>query len=73
MIGQIRATEYELTLLDRDGRRTRAHIKSVALHGDNTTVGALGVMIPEAETKSSDAQTPRLPREPKLTPRQFET
>jgi DNA-binding NarL/FixJ family response regulator len=74
MIGQIRATEYELTLLDRDGRRTRAHIRSVALRGGHATVGILGAIIPEAsEPTSPEAQALRPSPEPKLTPRQFET
>lgn len=73
MIGQVRATENEVTLLDRGGRRTRAHIRSVALHGDDTTVGILGAIIPEAEPTSSDAQAPGVSPIPKLTPRQFET
>lgn len=73
MIGQARATEYELTLLDRVGRRTRAHIRSVALRGNHATVGVLGVITPAtSEPTSSEAQALRPPAEPKLTPRQLE-
>jgi PAS domain S-box-containing protein len=73
MIGQTRATEYELTLLDRDGHRTRAHIRSVALRDGHATVGILGVMIPDLSESTSRAQALRPSSEPKLTPRQFET
>ena len=72
MMGQARATEYELTLLARDGRRARAHIRSVALSGSNATVGVLGVMIPEGEPIPYDAQATRPPPTPTLTPRQFD-
>ena len=61
-------THYEISLLDRNGRRIPVEVSSVPLESGHTFVGVFGVVTPPGEL----APKPPPAREPHLTPRQYE-
>jgi PAS domain S-box-containing protein len=55
-----RATDFELELVDAQGRRVLAEISSVALEGDHRVVAIFGVMHPlRVEERRTTSLTPR--------------
>lgn len=63
-----KATNYEISLLDRSGRRVPVEINSVPLRNRCCFVGVFGVVTPRGDL----AAKPPPAREPRLTPRQHE-
>jgi len=63
-----KATQYEISILDRGGRRIPVEINSVPLRNDCCFVGVFGVVAAPGEL----AAKPPPAREPRLTPRQHE-
>jgi PAS domain S-box-containing protein len=63
-----KATHYEISLLDRSGRRVPVEINSVPLRNGCCFVGVFGVVTPPGDL----AAKPPPSREPRLTPRQHE-
>ena len=76
LIGEAQSTEYDLTLLDFDGRRLAVRVSSVPLCQADEIVGVFGVAYPIVAT--TDSGTPAKAEEgrrrtPELTARQYET
>ena len=73
MLGETRATDYELTVLRRDGRRLRVRVSSAPLWKDGEVIGVFGLSSPLAAV--SDGEKPPAPpaEVPELTARQYET
>ena len=73
LLGEAANTEYDLTLLRRDGRRLRVRVSSVPFWKDGEIVGTFGLAYTECGT--SDGEEPRAPTAaaPELTARQYET
>lgn len=67
--GAAEATNYELTLLDRRGRRVACDISSVPLRAGGEIVGALACARPR---RRPEPEPQRSPRSASLTPRQHE-
>jgi PAS domain S-box-containing protein len=63
-----KATHYEISILDRNGRRIPVEINSVPLTNGCCFAGVFGVVAPPGEL----AAKPPPAREPRLTPRQHE-
>jgi PAS domain S-box-containing protein len=61
-------THYEISLVDRNGRRLPVEVSSVPLESGHTFVGVFGVVTPPGLI----APKPPPAREPHLTPRQHE-
>lgn len=61
-------THYEISMLDRNGRRVPVEVSSVPLESGHTFVGVFGVVTPPGDI----APKPPPGREPHLTPRQYE-
>jgi len=61
-------THYEISMLDRNGRRVPVEVSSVPLVSGHTFVGVFGVLTPPGDLTPK----PRPGREPRLTPRQHE-
>jgi PAS domain S-box-containing protein len=63
-----KATQYDISILDRDGRRIPVEINSVSLRNDCCFVGVFGVVAAPGELVAK----PPPAREPRLTPRQHD-
>lgn len=72
IIGEAAATEFDLTLLARDGRRVTLHINSVPLHGSGDIVGILAFGFPKDSLPGPEAEERAAPAVPELTARQHE-
>jgi DNA-binding CsgD family transcriptional regulator len=70
LIGDTSATDYDLTLIGRDGRRVPVRSCSVALHAEQTIVGVFGVAIPSLTAREIGAD--KVGWAPDLTARQHE-
>lgn len=72
LIGEVRSTEFSLTLLDRNGDRFRARITSVPLVSDGEIVGVFGLAYPHGALTDGVEQRPRPASGPELTARQHQ-
>jgi PAS domain S-box-containing protein len=72
LIGEARSTEYNLTVLGRDGRRLAVRVSSVPLWQDGEIVGVFGLAYPVTATSASGT-LPKPEEAPELTARQYET
>jgi PAS domain S-box-containing protein len=73
MLGEAETTDYELTVLRRDGRRLRVRVSSVPLMKDGEVVGVFGMSYPLDVTADGDGDAPPPAEAPELTARQYET
>jgi DNA-binding CsgD family transcriptional regulator len=69
LIGETEFTEYDITLIDRDGRRRTARVSSVPLRQDGEIVGTFGLAYPAGPAPLGESAERRLPE---LTARQSE-
>jgi PAS domain S-box-containing protein len=72
LIGEPRSTEYNLTLLCRDGRRYAVRVSSVPLCEDGEIVGVFGVAYPASPMRDGGTLA-KAAEAPELTARQYET
>jgi PAS domain S-box-containing protein len=73
MLGEVETTDYELTVLRRDGRRLRVRVSSVPLWKEGQIVGVFGLSYPLDGARDGEQRTMRAPEVPELTARQSET
>jgi PAS domain S-box-containing protein len=71
LIGEEAATEYDLTVVARDGRRAVVHVSSAPLWEDGEIVGVFGLAYPAAARRDGSIATPSATA-PELTARQYE-
>jgi PAS domain S-box-containing protein len=72
IIGEAATTEFDLTLLARDGRRVTLRINSVPLHGAGDIVGILAFGFPKDVVLRPEVEGRAAPTIPELTARQHE-
>jgi PAS domain S-box-containing protein len=72
LIGEARLTEYNLTVIGRDGRRLVVRVSSVPLFQDGKVVGVFGLAYPVAGTRDVGTVA-KSAAAPELTARQYET
>ena len=72
LVGDPRATDFDLSLLDRRGRRVPVRVRSVVLEGEQGIVGVFGAAIPEFSTPETVSESQSWRAAPKLTARQYE-
>lgn len=72
LIGEVTSTEFNLTLLDKNGDRFRARITSVPLVQDGEIVGVFGLAYPHVAFTDGVEQRPRPASAPELTARQHQ-
>ena len=73
LLGEAANTEYDLTLLRRDGRRLRVRVSSVPFWKDGEIVGTFGLAYTESGTSDGEEQRAPTAAAPELTARQYET
>jgi DNA-binding CsgD family transcriptional regulator len=72
LIGAVRATDFELNLLDRSGQRVSVQVRSVALQGECGIVGVLGAAMPKLFASEGHIEVDEPCAAPRLTARQCE-
>ena len=72
LIGEAVVTEYDVSLLDRDGRRRPVRVSSVPLWERGEITGVFGLAYP-AEAERDQRAAASAPGAPQLTARQYET
>jgi DNA-binding CsgD family transcriptional regulator len=72
LIGEAASTDYNLTLLGRDGERLRVRISSVPLWKGGQIIGVFGLAYPVSAARDSGTLT-ECAAAPELTARQYET
>jgi PAS domain S-box-containing protein len=72
LIGEARSTEYNVTLLGRDGRRLVVRVSSVPLCEGGEIVGVFGLAYPVMTTPGGGTLA-KATEAPELTARQYET
>lgn len=71
LIGEAATTEYNLTLIGRNGQRLPVSVSSVPLWKDGEIVGVFGVAYPSAQAADDGREVDAAPT-PELTARQYE-
>lgn len=73
LLGEAASTEYDLTLLRRDGRRLRVRVSAVPFRQNGEIVGTFGLAFTDPAPRDGERPAAPAAAAPELTARQFQT
>jgi len=73
LLGEAATTEYDLTVLRRDGRRLRVRVSAVPFWQNGEIVGTFGLAFTEPAPRDGEQPAAPAAAAPELTARQFQT